>query len=194
MIGKEDLLAAIASTNRGIWATAEQRSAILAAATRLEERNPNPEPTQAGNLLDGDWRLLYTTSTELLGIDRFPLLSLGQIYQCIRLEGRRVYNIAETSSPLSLDGLVSVVARFDVVSEQRLDVSFERAVFGLQRLAGYQTPEAWINVLDSGKRLPAIDFQIKRRERPGWIDITYLDQELRINRGNAGSLFVLQRV
>lgn len=194
MIGKEDLLAAIAPTNRGISASAEERRAILAAATRLEERNPTPEPTEAGDLLNGDWRLLYTTSTELLGIDRFPLLDLGPIYQCIRLEGSRVYNIAETCSPLSLDGLVSVVAQFEVVSGQRLNVNFERAVFGLQRLAGYRAPSTWIETLDTGRRLPAIDFQIKRREQPGWIDITYLDEELRINRGNAGSLFVLQRI
>lgn len=193
MIGKEDLLAAIAPTNRGILASLEQRSAILAAATRLEERNPTPNPTAAGDLLNGDWRLLYTTSTELLGINRFPLLDLGQIYQCIRLDGRRVYNIAETQSPLALNGLVSVVAKFEVASGQRLNVSFERAVFGLQGLAGYQEPTSWIETLDSGKRLPAIDFRIQPREEPGWIDVTYLDQELRINRGNAGSLFVLQR-
>jgi len=193
MLGKEDLLAAIASTNRGILASSEQQSVIQAAATRLEEQNPNPSPTASGDLLDGDWRLLYTTSTELLGIDRFPLLDLGQIYQCIRLEGSRVYNIAETQSPLGLNGLVSVVAKFDVASERRLNVSFERAVFGLQSLAGYSNPSAWIEILDSGKRLPAVDIKIQPRERPGWIDVTYLDQELRINRGNAGSLFVLQR-
>ena len=193
MLGKEDLLAAIAPTNRGILASPEQRSAIMAAATRLEERNPTPEPTAAGDLLNGDWRLLYTTSTELLGINRFPLLDLGQIYQCIRLDGSRVYNIAETQSPLALNGLVSVVAKFEVVSGQRLNVNFERAVFGLQGLAGYKAPSSWIETLDSGKRLPAVDIQIKPRERPGWIDVTYLDEELRINRGNAGSLFVLQR-
>jgi hypothetical protein len=193
MIGKAELLAAIAPTNRGILATPEQKVAILAAATRLEERNPTPEPTAAGARLNGDWRLLYTTSQELLGIDRFPLVDLGQIYQCIRLDSGRVYNIAETQGLPYLEGLVTVVAKFEVVSGRRLNVNFERAVFGLQRLVGYEAPRPWIAKLDEGLRLKAIDFPIQRREQSGWIDVTYLDDDLRINRGNAGSLFVLQR-
>ncbi|NJN29049.1 MAG: fibrillin [Synechococcales cyanobacterium RM1_1_8] len=193
MIGKAELLAAIAPTNRGILATPEQQVAINAAAVCLEERNPTANPTAAAALLNGDWRLLYTSSSELLGINRLPLTELGQIYQCIRSDRRRVYNIAETRSLPYLEGLVSVVAGFEVASPQRLSVRFERAVFGLQRLANYPGAAAWIERLESGQRLTALDFPIRRRESPGWIDLTYLDDQLRINRGNAGSLFVLQR-
>lgn len=194
MLGKTELLDAIAGSNRGIDSSPSQKSAILAAAARLEERNPTAQPTQAGDKLDGDWRLLYTTSNELLSLDRIPLLSLGAIYQCIRTANSQVYNIAEVPGLPGLAGLVSVVAQFEVASAQRLTVQFQRAVFGLQTWMGYQTPSQWIETLATGQRLAAIDFVIQRREQPGWIDLTYLDDDLRINRGNAGSLFVLQRV
>jgi hypothetical protein len=39
----------------------------------------------------------------------------------------------------------------------------------------------------------AIDFQIKREDQKGWLETTYLDQDLRIGRGNEGNLFVLKR-
>ena len=79
------LLAAIAGKNRGISATALDRQAILAAITELESHNPHSQPlTTAIDLLAGDWRLLYTSSQSLLGIDKIPFAKLGDIYQCIR--------------------------------------------------------------------------------------------------------------
>lgn len=193
MLGKADLLAAIAGSNRGICSDGAQKAAILAAAARLEERNPTAEPTAAAQKLEGDWRLLYTTSSELLGIDRFPLLSLGSIYQCIRTADAQLYNIAEIQSLPGLAGLVTVTAQFEVASAQRLRVNFQRAVFGLQGWVGYRTPSQWIETLAEGRRLTAVDLTLARREQSGWVDVTYLDDDMRINRGNAGSLFILQR-
>lgn len=193
MLGKADLLAAIAQSNRGIDSNADQKAAILAAAARLEERNPTAEPTAATQKLDGDWRLLYTTSTELLGIDRLPLLRLGAIYQCIRIADAQLYNIAEIEGLPGLGGLVTVTAQFEVASAQRLRVNFQRAVFGLQRWVGYRHPSQWIETLARGQRLAAVDLALARREQAGWVDVTYLDDDMRINRGNAGSLFILQR-
>jgi PAP_fibrillin len=107
---KAQLLAAIANKNRGILATTVDKQAILAAVTALELRNPHPRPlTTAIDLLAGDWRLLYTSSQSLLGIDRFPLVKLGTIYQCIRPITSAVYNIAEVSS--LIPGLNGIVCR-----------------------------------------------------------------------------------
>jgi len=44
------------------------------------------------------------------------------------------------------------------------------------------------------KRIPAVQIDVRRREPRGWLDITYLDEDLRIGRGSEGSVFVLQRV
>ena len=113
MLGKTDLLEAIAATNRGLLASATDQQMIQAFATRLEEHTPNPSPLQATNQLEGIWQLLYTTSRELLGFDRIPLYRLGQIYQCVYLAEQRIYNIAEVMGLPYLDGLVSVSARFE---------------------------------------------------------------------------------
>lgn len=191
MIGKAALLSAIAGTNRGLLATDRDRQAIGVAIAQLEDRNPTPRPIDTPALLEGDWRLLYTTSQELLGIDRIPFAKLGQIYQSIRVADKKIYNIAEISGLPYLDGLVSVAARFTPASDRRVEVKFERAVIGLTRLIGYQSPDRFIQDIEAGRKFAAIDFGIENRDRQGWLDITYLDEDMRIGRGNEGSVFVL---
>lgn len=194
MIGKAELMEAIAGKNRGLLATERDKQSILVAIAQLEDRNPTPRPVEASELLDGNWRLLYTTSKGLLNIDLLPLLKLGQIYQCIRVKTYSVYNIAEVYGVPYLEGLVSVAARFETVSERRVQVKFERSIFGLQRLIGYQSPGDLIEQIDTGKKFVAIDINLNSREQQGWLDITYLDDDLRIGRGNEGSVFVLTKV
>lgn len=193
MIGKAALLEAIAGTNRGLLATDSKKQAILSAIAQLEDHNPTSRPVEAGSLLEGDWRLIYTTSRGILGIDQVPLLQLGQVYQCIRTGEAKIYNIAEIIGLPYLEGLVSVAARFNPTSERRVDVRFERSVLGLQRLIGYQSPASFVQQLESGQRLVAIDVPITNRDQQGWLDITYLDSNLRIGRGNEGSVFVLMK-
>ena len=193
---KTALKAAIANKNRGLLTLESEQAAVLAAIEQLEKLNPTPQPLQAPHLLEGDWRLLYTTSQELLRIDRFPLLQLGRIYQCVRTAEAKVYNIAELVGLPLLAGLVAVAAQLEPVSDQRVNVKFERAVFGLQRLIGYQSPADLIQQLQTCPQfswLKGIDFRISSGERRGWIEITYLDQDMRIVRGNQGSVFVLTK-
>lgn len=193
MIGKSELLAAIAGKNRGILASETDKQAILSAIARLEERNPCPAPLNATERLGGNWQLLYTTSSELLGIDRIPFVKLGQIYQFIRPQTAQIFNIAEVGGVPGLEGIVSVAARFEPTSTRRVQVRFERGVVGLQRLIGYQSPVAWIEAIDAGKRFPPLDFSINSDNQQGWLEVTYLDDDLRIGRGNAGSVFVLRK-
>ena len=194
MIGKSTLIEIIVGTNRGLLANQQQQQAILAAIANLEDFNPTPRPLAATNLLEGNWRLLYTTSKALLKIDRLPFCKLGQIYQCIRVRSNSVYNIAEIYGIPSLEGLVSVVAKFEPVSERRVQVKFQRSIIGLQRLIGYTTPGNFIQQIESGdfQNKLAFDFPIQS-EQQGWLDITYIDDDLRIGRGNEGSVFVLSK-
>lgn len=196
MLGKTELLEAIASTNRGLLASIRDRQAIQSLAARLEDYTPQAHPLEAKEQLEGVWRLLYTTSQELLNIDNIPFYKLGQIYQCIYLEEARVYNIAEVIGLPQLGGLVSVGARFEAVSQKRVNVAFERGVFGLQSLLGYENPYSFIQKLRAEAKLPfwqGIDFQIDRDRQSGWLEVTYLDDDLRISRGNQGSLFILKK-
>lgn len=194
MFGKLALIEAIAGKNRGLLATESEKAAILGAIAQLEERNPTPRPVEASELLEGDWRLLYTTSSGLLNIDRFPLCKLGQIYQSIRVKTRTVYNIAEIYGLPYLEGLVSVAAEFEPLCERRVQVQFKRSILGLQRLISYRSPNSFIQEIEQGQKFTAIDFSLDSREQQGWLDITYLDSDLRIGRGNEGSVFVLTKV
>ncbi|MBE9061793.1 PAP/fibrillin family protein [cf. Phormidesmis sp. LEGE 11477] len=231
MLNKTDLKNAIAKTNRGILANANDRQVIASIIARVEDLNPTPNPLSAPDLLAGDWRLLYTTSQELLGIDRIPFADLGNIYQCVRPEVSRIYNIAEVNSLPFCEGLVSVVADFapapaeesildtasadsaaevavatnvktdvktdiETLSQRRVNVKFNRAIFGLQRTLGYQSPAQYIDQIQSTEKfsfLKGIDFAINADRQQGWLEITYLDKDMRIGRGNQGSLFVLTK-
>ncbi|MEB3357647.1 MAG: PAP/fibrillin family protein [Synechococcales bacterium] len=193
MSAKAALLEAIAGCNRGLLADERQKQAIADAVAALEVQSPQPQPLNATEQLNGDWRLLYTTSQELLRFDLIPLYKLGQIYQCIRMAESKIYNIAEVQGLPALGGLVSVAACFTPVSERRVQVKFERAIFGLQRFVGYKNPASFVQAIEAGQSFLAIDFPITREDQQGWLDITYLDDDLRVGRGNAGSLFVLTK-
>ena len=214
MLSKNDLRNAIASKNRGLSASESDRQAIASIIARVEDLNPTPAPLSAPELLAGDWRLLYTTSQELLGIDRFPLAQLGNIYQCVRPGRSRIYNIAEVKSLPYCEALVSVVASFEPaqaeegaarqaeegrstgLSNRRVNVKFSRGVLGLQRALGYQSPAQYVEKLEANEKLSllqGLDFAINSDRQQGWLEVTYLDEDLRIGRGNQGSLFVLTK-
>jgi len=193
MLGKSALLDVIAGKNRGLLATELDKQAILAAVVQLENYNPMPQPLSEPKKLGGLWRLLYTTSRDLLRIDQVPLLKLGQIYQYIDANTATIYNIAEVYGLPYLEGIVSVAAKFEPVSELRVNVRFERSILGLQRLIDYRSAQHFIEQLETGQKFTAIDFNITAREQKGWLEVTYLDDDLRISRGNEGSVFVLRK-
>jgi hypothetical protein len=193
-LGKTELLNAIAPLNRGLGNTPSDRAAALAAVANLEDRNPTPRPTEAPELLNGDWRLLYTTSRGILSINRPPLLRLGEVYQCIRTADATLYNVAEVNPQLGwFAGLVAVAARFEVVSTCRVRVRFERSTLGLQNLLDYNAPQSLITRYQNADALRALNLRFNPDQQQGWLDITYLDADLRIGRGNEGSIFVLTR-
>lgn len=190
---KAQLLEAIAGKNRGLLANEMDKVKVLSILEKLEDHNPTPKPLEAGELLDGDWRLLYTSSREILNIGKFPLLQLGQVYQCIRSKEAKIYNIAELTGLPFLESIVSVAATIEPISELRVNVKFNRSIVGLQRILNYTSPDNLIERIESGKKFPPLDFNLENRDRLGWLDITYLDEDLRVGRGNQGNVFVLAK-
>lgn len=80
------LLEAISTLDRGVKATVEDRELVDGLAAQLEKLNPTPKPL-ASPLLNGRWRLLYTTSPTVLGLNKPPFFRpSGPIYQ-VRLLG-----------------------------------------------------------------------------------------------------------
>ena len=190
---KAALLEAIAGKNRGLLANEIDNAKVLSAIQQLEDTNPTPKPLEAKQLLEGDWRLLYTTSKSILGLDRFPLFKLGQIYQSIRTAEAKVYNIAEVVGMPLMEGIVSVAGRFEPTSAKRVNVIFERSIIGLQKFVGYRSPAKFVEQLESGKKFFPLDFSIENPDRQAWLDITYLDEDMRLGRGNEGNVFVLTK-
>lgn len=193
MSKKAELLEAIAGRNRGLLSSEIDNVKVLSAIEQLEDRNPTPKPLEARDLLEGNWRLLYTTSRGLLNLNRFPLFELGNIYQCIRMTHAKIYNIAEIVGLPFLEGIVSVVATFEPVSERRVNVKFERSIVSLQRLLNYQSPYELVRQIESGKKFLPIDISIEGRDPKSWLETTYLDEDLRVGRGNEGNVFVLSK-
>ncbi len=192
---KAALLTAIAGLNRGILASSTEKKQVDELTQALEAVNPTPDPVKAPDKLVGNWRLIYTSSKALLGLDRAPLVKLGQVYQAVQPETHTIVNIAELYGLPYLEGLVSVVAQFEPVPEEtaRVRVKFQRSIIGLRQLLEYRSPEQFISQLDRHKTLLGLDFKLNGEEQQGWLDITYLDDDLRIGRGNEGSLFILSK-
>ncbi|MEN9223738.1 MAG: PAP/fibrillin family protein [Thermostichus sp. BF3_bins_97] len=197
---KWELLRTLETTDRGRKVPPEREPEILAQIAALEARNPTPSPISAPEWLEGNWLTLFTTSADLLRLaNSLPILTTGEIYQCIRAKTGQVFNVAEVQGSGWLkawvpQGIFAVSARFKPASERRVQVRFERFVLGSQAVMNYEI-ESFLYLLEHApERIPALKIDIRRREQTGWLDITYLDEDLRIGRGSEGSLFVLQKV
>ena len=173
---KAQLLRYCEDVARGRTATAEDAAAIEELASALESINPNPRPLENPEMLSGRWELKYTTSRSILGLNKAPWLRpRDPIYQIIDAFTSRARN-EETvkSGPLTLKSAVDarlVPWLTDRNSADEVEVKFAR--FEL-----------------FGDRI-----RIKAPARAiGRLQTTYLDDDLRISRGDRGNLFVLSMV
>ncbi len=194
MEAKAALFRVMAGKNRGLLANPVEKQAILAAIAQLEDYNPTPQPTASPQQLAGTWRLLYTTSRGILGLAQIPFYQLGRVYQCVDPTNAQIFNVAELFGPPYGEALASVVATFTVLSERRVQVNFQRSIIGLQRWLGYRDPEQFISLVRSGRSFLPLDISLEGRGQQGWLDTTYLDDDLRIGRGSEGSIFVLDKI
>lgn len=159
---KEELLEAVAPLKRGLSATAEDKARIDKLASVLERRNPTKKPL-ASDLINGQWELLYTTSESILGTNKPALLRpSGPIFQIIDAAALKARN--KEGPPLFNE----VSAELIPLSASKVKVQFKE--FKLLGLFPVKAPAS----------------------AAGELDITYLDEELRISRGNRNNLFVLR--
>ena len=159
---KRALLSAIEPLERGVKASDEEKAHVDALATALEALNPNPK-SLAAPCINGEWELVYTTSASILGTKKPAFLRpSGKIYQTIDAESLRARN-RETWPFYN-----AVAAELTPTSDSAVNVQFKKFfVFG--GLIKVTAPE---------------------RAR-GALDITYVDDDVRVSRGDKGNLFVL---
>ncbi|TKY71335.1 plastid-lipid-associated protein 4 [Spatholobus suberectus] len=116
------------------------------------------------NLLDGKWELIYTTSQSILQTKRPKLLRSVTNYQAINVDTLRAQNME------SWPFFNQVTADLTPLSPRKVAVKFDTFKIG-----------------------GIIPIKAPGRAR-GELEITYLDEELRVSRGDKGNLFVLKMV
>ncbi|KAI3466535.1 hypothetical protein Pfo_023198 [Paulownia fortunei] len=215
---KKQLVDSFYGTNRGLSASSETRAEIVELITQLEAKNPTPAPTEALTLLNGKWILAYTTFVGLFPLlsrgAALPLVKLEEISQTIDSENFTVQNSVLFSGPLATTS-ITTNAKFEVRSPKRVQIKFEEGVIGTPQLTdSIVLPE---NVEFLGQKIdltpfkglltsvqdtassvaktissqPPLKFSISNSNAESWLLTTYLDDELRISRGDGGSIFVL---
>ncbi|XP_028775481.1 probable plastid-lipid-associated protein 4, chloroplastic isoform X2 [Neltuma alba] len=161
---KEELYQTIAPLDRGAEATPEDQERVDLIARKLEALNSVKKPLKS-DLLNGKWELLYTTSQSILQTQRPKFLRPnGKIYQAINLDTLRAQNLE--TWPFYNQATANLVP----LNSKRVAVKF-----------------------DSFKIASLIPIKSRGSGR-GQIEITYLDEDLRITRGNRGNLFILKMV
>jgi len=162
--------------------------------TELESLNPHPQPLiHATALLEGAWQLQYSTAREIRSLDSLPLgLQIGKVYQVINIADKLFFNIAQVQHPLKIiSGYVKVTASFQPaldssgLADKRINVDFDKRYLAIEKIMGINTPK-----LNPFKVVAANNPQ----GRIATLDITYLDETLRIGRGGDESLFILHKV
>ncbi len=160
----------------------------------LESLNPHPQPLlNATALLKGAWQLQYSTAREIRSLDSLPLgLQIGKVYQVINIANKLFFNLAQVQHPLKIiSGYVKVTASFEPaldtsgLADKRINVDFDKRYLAIEKIVGIDTPK-----LNPFKVVAANNPQ----GRIATLDITYLDETLRIGRGGDESLFILNKV
>lgn len=159
---KANLLSLVSTVKRGLTATPDDLSRIEAAIQRCERINPTREPLSSP-FLQGKWKLVFTTSRSILGDGRPEFLRpSGDIFQCIDAQKLKARNLEGAPTFSSVDA--------DLTVENKTTVQVQFTQF---KIGG------------------VIPVKVPSTSNAGELEITYLDAEMRISRGNRGNTFVL---
>ncbi|KAK1412368.1 hypothetical protein QVD17_33566 [Tagetes erecta] len=214
---KKQLVDSFYGTSRGLSATSETRAEVVELITQLEAKNPTPAPTEALTLLNGKWILAYTSFLglyPLLSSGSLPVVKVEEISQTIDSENFTVQN-SVVFSGLGSKTAITTNAKFEVRSPKRVQIKFDEGIIGTPQLTdSIELPEnvevfgqkvdlspfkglitsvqdTASNVAKTISNQPPLKFSISQANAESWLLTTYLDDELRISRGDGGSVFVL---
>jgi len=142
---------------------------IFLLATKLESKS-NFILNKDIEKLQGIWELRWSSSNAPF-LNYSPLVDNLQILDPLKL---RAMNLLK---PRGINAIVGtgIIAKIKPINDIRVGVEFTHA--------GLIGPQIGFNKI---KALAEI-----KKEQKGWLDITYLSKDLRICRGDKGTLFVL---
>ena len=162
---KKDLLDLCSDAERGLVSTFDDDEKILEIFEKLEKMNPTKAPLKS-SLINDDWELQYTTSASIIGKGDY-FRRVGPILQSIDTTSLS----AENSEVISYFGLKvprKVSAALSPENGQFTNVQFKEFSIGPIKI---KAPEKF----------------------RGSLDVTYLDDDMRLTRGDLGNIFVLTR-
>ncbi|XP_047334171.1 fibrillin-5, chloroplastic isoform X2 [Impatiens glandulifera] len=183
---KADLYEAVQGINRGIFGIpSTKKSEIESLVKLLESMNPTPEPAFTLEKVSGCWKLVYSTIT-ILGSRRTKLglrdfISLGDFFQTIDVSKGKAVNIVmfNVRALNFLNGQLKIESSFKTASKSRVDIEYVDSSI---------TPEQLMNVFKKN-----YDILLSIFNPEGWLEITYVDDTLRIGRDDKGNIFILER-
>ena len=123
--------------------------------------------------LKGVWELRWSSSKAPF-LDYSPLVDNLQILDPLNLNG---LNLLKPKGINSIIG-TGIVAKLSSLNEKKIGVSFTHA--------GIIGPYLGVRKINALAKI--------KKEQKGWLEITFLSKNLRICRGDKGTLFVLRRI
>ena len=144
---------------------------ILSMALKLESNSNFNLKSDIENL-KGIWELRWSSSNS-------PFLRYSPLIDNLQILNPCKSNAMNLLKPKGLNGIIGtgIVADLYPLSNIRIGVKFIRA--------GFIGPKIGFTKLNALAQI--------KREQKGWLDITYLSKNLRICRGDKGTIFLLLR-
>lgn len=209
------LLQAISNTGNGKDADLDTQKGVLALVRQMET-SAAPRPTllsdpKEAQILDGDWFLQYTAPSEIDGVDaddRWVAVAGSEGKDNIdtrRFQGGGA--ISGGGIPVDASSNVALqsfdIQRSRVTNEIQTGIGLvtvggtysQSEAVPLRALVAFDTAKIALNVgvtLDISF-LFDIRSAIKGSKNSGWVETTYISRDVRVGRGNKGSLFILTR-
>ncbi|MBH8554844.1 fibrillin [Nostocaceae cyanobacterium CENA357] len=193
---KQELISISETNEMGFNYTPIAQQQIETLAQKLESLNPTNEPTNHLAMIQGRWRLLYSTfgleretTLQRLSFGKLPNVNIRVtgIFQEVCILNQQYNNLIEFTVGSSVGGIVLVQGRYTIEDTKRLNIDFLKT--SVNSTNGELSDSAFREFLEVDKELPleaSLSFN-------GWVDITFLDETLRLVRGNQNNLYILLR-
>ena len=122
--------------------------------------------------LKGIWELRWSSSNA-------PFLNYSPLIDNLQILNPLKSNAINLLKPRGINGIIGtgIIAKLSPLNDIRIGVKFTHA--------GFIGPKLGFTKIKGLVQL--------KREQKGWLDITYLSNQLRICRGDKGTLFVLMK-
>ncbi|XP_014512256.1 plastid-lipid-associated protein 6, chloroplastic [Vigna radiata var. radiata] len=193
---KLNLLSAVSGLNRGLAANEDDLRKADGAAKELEAAGGLVDLSVGLDKLQGRWKLIYSSafSSRTLGgsrpgppIGRLLPITLGQVFQRIDILSKDFDNIVELQlgAPWPLPPLevtATLAHKFELIGSSKVKIIFEKTTVkttgNLEQLPQLEVP-----------RIPDA-LRPSSNTGSGEFEVTYLDSDTRITRGDRGELRV----